>query len=522
MKESMIFLFLIVISFNTFSQYENDLIDIVWGAELHEDKNSSLEKIIGSDDSGFYALKKYKGDYFLEHFDRELTRIKSVEINLKKFGSKRRFEDIILFADKLCLLSSEIRVSKMTKKFYLQTVNNLSLLPNDDEFMVADFPLKGYYEKREELFNLVISENQSKLLVYYDTPHDKFGKEKFGFIVLNENLVEIRNDFMELPVKENLFEMERFKVDNDGNVFLLGKAYKDKRRDVRHGNPNFKFKLYVFYNHGKERAEKEISLPDKFITDIQMALLPEGNLVVAGFYSEEGTSSILGSFYIKIDKNTYETIATKTEELGIDLITENMKEREEKKTKKDADKGINVELFAYDIREFIITNDGGFILMGEQFYEEDKTIDGKYSDATKIHYYYNDILALKMNIDGNVVWREKIGKRQETVNDNGYYSSFTYTIKNNNIYYIFNDNPKNIEYNGSGKIYNFKKNPDALTVVVKLSPEGGQVRKTLFASGQKDILISPSNSFVEHEGELIIFGKRRKNQQFARLIVNED
>ena len=519
MKKTLFLLFIYAVSAQVFGQLPDNSVHITWGEEFQEHKENSLNKIVGEDATGLYVVKENKGDYLLEFFGQGLKPIKSVEINLKKFGSKRKFEDIILFADKLCLLSSEFKLSKMTKYYYLQTVDKSSLLPNNDEFLVKSFKMKGYYLKHETLFNFSISDDKTKLLVYYDTPHDKLGIEKFGFVVLDKNMEEISSDFKNLSIKDNLFEIQRYKTDNNGDVFLLGKEYKDKHRDSRNGLPNFSYRLFANFGNGTELIDKELSLPGKYITDAQLMLLPDGKLVVTGFYSNEGTSSIFGSFYFEIDNQTHEITVAITEPMGIDLVTQNLKDREEEKLRKDDEKGENPEMSSYEIRDVLKTDDGGLILMGEQFFEEDKSSDSPSSGShIKFVYNYNNILVLKMNAEGKVLWREKIGKWQKTINDNGYYSSYAWAFANGKLYCLFNDDPRNIENDGSGKNYNFKGKLESLAVLVRIGPDGGQERGILSVSMPQGILICPTESIQVNEGELIIFGNWKKNQHFARLV----
>ncbi|MCB0807101.1 MAG: hypothetical protein KDC05_14990 [Bacteroidales bacterium] len=401
------------------------------------------------------------------------------------------------------------------KYFYIQTLDKNNFVPNNDEFLVTDFKYKFYYLLQEELFTFVASPDSSKLLVYYDTPRDKSSREQFGFHVFDTELNVLWHEYKELLVNDLKYDIDRHVINNNGDVFLLGKT--EKR------NKGSEFTIYAFYNRGEGYTEYKVDFPGLITTEGQLSLSQDGKLICCGFYTRNDVDKIAGYWFVSFDTNTHEIVNSYHTEFDIDLITQNLTYKEEEKTRKKDEKGKNVDLANYEIRELIPATDGGYFLLGEQLIVQEKELlPAKHGDdpAIKIFYYYNDIVVLRLNSEGSLVWSQKIAKSQKSLNDGGYYSSYGVTSQNDNLYFVFNDNEKNLDYDGSGKVYTFRANQDDVAVVVKLDTEGAQKRTALFAIDKRDIVLRAKKCKEINSGEMIIYGEKKTTQRFARLIFN--
>lgn len=268
--------------------------------------------------------------------------------------------------------------------------------------------------------------------------------------------------------------------------------------------------------------EHTISLEDKFITDIKVEVQDNQNIVCAGFYSEKGTFSIKGSYYMVLDAETKDVIKKSTHEFGIDFITQNLTERQEKKKKKKAKKGKKIELYEYDLDKIIPRKDGGTYLIAEQYFMRVVTTTytdskGNTSTRTTYHYHYNDIIVISISAEGDIEWTEKIAKRQHTTNDSGYFSSYSMAEVEDKLYFIFNDNPKNMFLKKGEKIYNYNKSKKSIVTIVEMNKDGKQTRELLFTKDDTDVRVRTKVSEQMSENEFILFGQRRKMNQFFKL-----
>lgn len=520
-----LFLFLSIIAFG---QTKSKRVDILWGPEQKESKRSTLSDFIGNDANGIYLLSK-RGTglyglnfvYSIEHFDDKMIKTKSVELELKE-QKEREFEFIVYLNNNIYVFSSFINQKIKNNYLFVQSINKETLQPNNDLKMIAEIDYSGHSKYNSGKFNYKVSSDSSKFLIYYELPYDKNENECFGFHVFDVSLNKLWEKQIVLPYKDGLFEVEDFKVDNNGNVHLLGLIFQDKRKEKRNGEPNYKYQILSYYNNGNDLEEYYIQIEDKFLTDMKIAINNDDNTIIcAGFYSSKGTYSIEGSYFLKIDSQTKEIISKEFQKFGIDFITQNMTERGEKKTKKKVEKGKNIEMFQYDLDNIILKDDGGAILIGEQYYITSHTHSTSNSSYITYYYHYNDIVLINISPEGKIQWTEKIPKRQVTRDDGGFYSSYAVSVVKDKLYFVFNDNPKNLFYKGKGKLYNFNKSKESLVVLVTVESDGTQIKEALFSAKDTKILTRPAVCEQISDNEMIIFGQKRKKHRFAKITFKD-
>lgn len=526
-----LFFSILIASTSTFAQFNSSEREIIWGKEFKESRRSTLGDIVGHDKTGFYVTKIHSGGLYginssvsLQHFDNNMNTTKSLRLDLSYQGKKRDFEFIIQLKSGMYLFTSIPDQKTKKKILFRQSINTKTLLPNQKDLTkIAEINYAGNSKRNSGSFDYEISRDDSKVLIFYNLPFDRGQPERFGFHVLDEQLTEIWSRSVTLPYKEELFDVDGFEVDNQGSVYLLGVIYEGKRKAQRRGDPNYKYQVLSYRNEGKDLEEYPIKFKDKFLTDMKIEITNDRDIICAGFYSNEGTTSIIGSYFMRIDPSTKTVKKQGSKEFGIDFIAQNVTEREENRIKRKAKKGKNVELYEYDLDRIILRGDGGAILIGEQYYI--KKINTSYTDATGrfrsrsiTYYYYNDIIAVNISPEGEIEWAEKIQKKQTTSSDGGFYSSYAMAVVKNKLYFVFNDNPRNIERNSSGRVYNFSGGRESLVVLVTVNARGEQKREPLFSTAEAEVIIRPKVSSQVAQRKMILFGQKRKNQRFAQLI----
>ena len=520
-------LIILVISTHAFSQNKSKNVDIIFGEEIKEARSSNLESILGYDETGIYVLKTEGGgafssgqDCFIEHFDNKMNQTKSEELIITdKNGEERDYEFIVHMNNTLYVFSS-IENKKTDKvNLYAQTINKKTLRPNNDSRKIAEI---NYAEKGSGSFGdfqFNISKDQTKLMIHYLLPAKKKEKEKIALIVLDKELGLLWEKKCTLPYLEELFDDERYRIDNDGNAYILGVVYKEKALAKRKGKPNYKYQLISYKDKGETYSEYPIELAGKFITDMQIAINDKNDIVCAGFYSNIGTFSINGSYFLNINGSNGEIVNKSFKAFDLEFITQNMTEREANKVKKKEEKGKDVELAEYDLDDIILRDDGGAILVGEQFYIEVYThTTSNGGSYTSYHYNYNDIIVINISPEGQIEWAKKIPKEQESIDDGGTYSSYTMSVFGDKMFFIFNDNPKNLTNTGDGKLKNYNPNRESIVALVAMDSDGKYKKEALYKMKRSDVLIRPKLSKQISEDEMIIFGKKGKMQQFTKLI----
>lgn len=496
-----------------------------WGKEFNAPKRSSLNDIIGYDNSGIYAIKERYGfgttKFTLDHYNNDFTPSKSFDLDLEEDGKDCFVEEILQLKGKLYLFSSFPNSRTKKKILSIQQIDKASLKPETRKRKIAEIDFTGESKTNSGQFSVKVSRDSSKILVVYQVPFEKNEPEGFGFHVFTNTFEPLWEKDVIVPFENELFDIESIKVDNDGDVFLLGLIYKDKRKSKRKGTPNYKYQVFAYLEKGKTLKEYPVSLEDRFLTDMQIEILSNKNLICSGFYSEKGTYSIRGTYFLTVDSKTKDIKTKSFKEFGIDFITQNMTEGEADRTKRKEKRGGENELYEYDLDKLLVGKDGGAMLLGEQYFVKTVTqtrmVNGMMQSYSTNHFYYNDIIAVKINPEGQIEWAEKIAKRQHTAEDGGFFSSYTMSIVKGKICFIFNDNPKNIAYNGVGRVFNYRGGKESVVTLVSLDPSGKQTRRPLFTSVDVDVIIRPKVCEQITSNDIILFGQRRKTQQFAQV-----
>jgi hypothetical protein len=498
---------------------------VKWGSEFKAPKRSSLSDIVGFDNTGIYAIKERYGfgsiKYSIEHYNKNFEPTKSFDLDLEEDGRDCNVELVLQLHNKLFLFSSLPNARTKKNVLSVQEVNKTTLQPDKIKQKIAEIDFSGESRTNSGSYKVKVSRDSSKVLIFYNLPYNKNEPEAFGVTVLNDALKPLWSKEVRLPYEDELFDLESFRVDNDGDVYLLGLIYNDKRKSKRRGAPNYKYQVFAYRDKGKTLKEYPISLPDKFLTDMQIEVLNNKNLICAGFYSEKGTYSIRGTYFLTVDAANKDIKTKSFKEFGIEFITQNMTENQAAKTKRKEERGEENELFEYDLDKLLVGKDGSAVLLGEQYYVNTVThtrfINGRSESYSTTHYYYNDIIAVKINPAGKIEWAEKIAKRQHTTDDGGFYSSYTMAVIKGSICFIFNDNPKNLDYTGIGKVFNYHGGQESLIMLVNLDQSGKQKRQPLFRSLDVEVIARPKVCEQITNNEVILFGQRKKTQQFASV-----
>ncbi len=516
------------------------------GAEISL-KNATMREVIGHDDSGYYMLLNNRQQLLLQRIDSDLHVAASATIPDKmQYGeNKRYYRGIMMLGKNIYLLTWATDDAKKNVLTFAQQIDNqtLAIRPalqeiNRSPYVKApalptldvpdNIPLLNYGEALTVLPEYEVAADKLHLLIYSQSGIDRADKkEHIAMQVYDAQLLERWNKEHTLPFDAGKFGIENMEVDHDGNVYLTGIAYNSpefKAPAMREGKSSDTWHLFSFKAAGTLMHDYPIALDVNFITDMRIAVADNGDLVAAGFYSEKSVYSVKGAFFMTVDGQSGQIKKQKSTAFETDFITQYMSERERKKTIRKAAKGIPAELFEFDLDHLVLQNDGGAVLIAEQFYIETQLVNspapnGNYGPRTDFHYYYNDLLALSFGPDGTLVWNVKVPKRQHSTNDNGHFSSYAYAAVGNHLYLLFNDNPRNMYLRGNDQPYASFGRAMTVSVVQIDANNGTQRRELLLTTSRSEMLLCPKICLQTGDSELFIYSERRGRKcRFGRVV----
>ena len=100
------------------------------------------------------------------------------------------------------------------------------------------------------------------------------------------------------------------------------------------------------------------------------------------------------------------------------------------------------------------------------------------------------------------------------MNDGGYYSSFIFSIKDRNLFFMFNENPKNMKpQKGGGKkarVYYMNKPRKSVAVVVSMDSQGSMQKEALFSAKEAKFILRPKVHYRLDGNETVIYSEKHR------------
>jgi hypothetical protein len=511
-------------------------INVKWGKDYQFPKRSYIKKIIGEDATGFYVLRSQgernnrEGEMILERYSTDnITLLSSSKISVPKIkGESVRYEQILYLNGNLILFTSYYDKTEGTNAVYAQFLDETGRV-NSEVRQLNKFP--ALQRKNTGDFEIVVSQDSSMILICSSEPFEKYSNEKLSYRVFDLELNPIWSTELELPYSGKELKISNHILDNTGNVHMLAKVIRKDKNEKGQANYYFTILSYIYKDDAVK--EYELSLRDKSISDIAFKLSPSGDLVAAGFYSnttrgqqtsntqfgfnimstQEQKSLVAGTFYMKIDQRNQKVISRGIKEFDKSFLSEFM-------SSKNIDKG--KELYSYLIDHLIIREDGGAILVGEQYFS---SMICNYDPRTGIrncnyHYYYNDIVVVNINPDGSIDWARKVPKKQHSVNDRGFYSSYICVYDSQKLFLLFNDNAKNIGQQDERRIRYMNNAQRAIVMLATVDNKGNVKRSPLFSAKDQKVIVRPKIFKQTGANSGIMYGQKRKTYKMGRMLFS--
>jgi len=513
--------------------------EIEWGAEYSEPRNSRITKVIDVTPTDYYVLRQRAAGAFahpkvyVEHYGEKQNLLRSRRLELKFKGKRRTFEDVVKIGGKLYFFTSFLNQAHRVNYLFCQTLND-RLQPQRDIRKVSEVPAPN--QARPGTFNLLLSKDSSKVLLYSQLDSKKKEPERFSLRVFDREMqLQWKKEIL-LPYNEQQFSVEEYQIDEAGRVFLLCRQYLNGTRDQRAGRPNYQYVLLAYTNEGERKQEYRIAAKGRFISDLTFRVGNDGNLVCAGFYSEQAADGIKGTCFFNIDIQQEAVSEVSLEEFDFEFRSQGLsggRARRAERAEQEDNIAREAELFQYALDRLILRSDGGAVLVAEQyfvteqfnnfyrnrfwrydpFFFNDPMLNNTQRDVT---FHYNDIIVANIRPNGAIEWATRIPKFQRTLNDGGYYSSYAMAVVRDRLYFVFNDNSRNFESDGSQQLYNFNPRRSVIALA-ELRKDGELAMYPLYSNQQAGTITRPKICQQVGQRRMIIYGERGNGYRFGEL-----
>lgn len=480
-------------------------VQIDMGEPQDRSRGSTLQNIIGADSTGIFALRyKRTGysryDYFLERYDPDSYQLEvSNKVNISPNESDINWEYIILVNGKLIAFVSEYNYTYQKTILYHAEINKETLKPTGSLVSIAAVDSRS--PRNKATFNLRFSPDNNKLLIVEQPSYEAQRTDRIGFIVMNGDLeIQWQKD-LSLPFRDQDFVFEDFLVDNSGNAYLQARVFDSIIAKKDKDNPPYSYFIMGLNNDGTDLVSTNIELDDYFVSNLKMSIQSAEEMLVAGFYSEKGVNYLKGTFSMTIDRLSGTITGMGIQNFSHSLMT-SLSGNERKVTRG------NEELVHYDLTQMYPREDGGAILIAEQFYIQQDKENGRTA------YHYNDIIVTRINADNTIDWSTHITKRQKTYEDGGYYSSFVSVMNDGVVYFVYNDNPANLQSSTptEGNLYNGEESAMILAAV----DSKGDLHQRPLLDSSNNLVCRPAICLAQNK-EMIIYSEASDHYSLGRI-----
>jgi hypothetical protein len=444
----------------------------------------------------------------------------SMPINVKLPTGGGIIESVSRLGDKVIVFLSD-RQQGVNTLYYQLYSTECTPLDDPKEILSYDFPESrrssgGSYAVRN-------SANGEYLCIEYLLPGRKDDVDRFGFKVLNKDLAVVKTGEYESSFNANVFDIRQRYVSNQGDYYLLAIVNNTNARGKVKDINDIASSMIIRLD-GQRQDVMEISLSKaESMRESDFFCDEKGNIRMVGMGSKGGAEGIV---YLLIDFNARKMLQESFQPVTRDL-TQTISEKQLRKAGDKEIRGRAIPDYQnYSFTEGLISDDGSMTGIMERYYVVIvTTTDSKGFSTVTSRYHYDDLLVYRVNADGTFAYATTIVKRQLSINDSGYLSSFGSYADDKNLHLFFNDNAMNYDESGhfsvpEGKIVlaAFKKKTNAVAEVVLDKETGAFTRDLAFSHAETGAYAIPRYSGVDYElGEMLILLRAVGKEKFGLI-----
>lgn len=364
--------------------------------------------------------------------------------------SLERKKNILIEIDKKESVYGNLSFGNITKIFTVFSPSKKERIVYCHEFNISD----GSHSKTK-LFRTEVEKNQS-IFSGGNKRETGFAMSPNGqyFVVSTDNIKKNSNSYtvhifnsetLDLIFKkeyqenkEKFYEANDLSIDDNRNVYSLGKLFLNGRSEKKGGRANYDFLLNKISESGII-TEKVNDSKDEHINSLIISNI-NNEIRLIGFYSDERAGKIKGTLIFNVDtdylKITENKVFKLPESVYKDLYSENKAKR-----KKDKE----AELSSYYVDYVLDDSLGNTYLLAEEFFITQVYVsngmNGGYWTTT---FHYNNVLVIKLNKAGELEWGRSIFKRASAPSYNAF-------VKDNQLHVILNSG-KNLSEKEDGRV----------------------------------------------------------------------
>ncbi len=340
----------------------------------------------------------------------------------------------------------------------------------------------------------ILSEDRSKLLIY-NIHNDK----EIETTVVDLNTSQIIWDYTFTTQHENLKSILKSTIiDNYGTVHFV--LFDETSQNI-FNNKDHQLEILEYGPEHSSSTIQIIPITDRYIYDKFFKYDNVNHrLIGAGLYTEKNREKAAGYFFFSTNATHPEQYNLKFDDFDETLIAKTLGKEQ------STQKGI-VDVRVQDVA---LRKDGGAVLIIEEIRRLERMISSgmhsaAFRDNGNMHFstdfYYEDVIALSLDKEGNTEWHNVMQKRQFSQDDEGIFSSYGVFKNPSGIRLLFND----------------EINTETTTSEYVLTGNGKVKHNSIFNTDRQDVLLRFRDGLQVSSNEMIVPSEYRTELKLVRI-----
>ncbi|WP_276389163.1 hypothetical protein [Eudoraea chungangensis] len=454
-------------------------------------------------------ILKPKG-YFIEHYDSDLKLVEEYNLKLKgpEFinGYVANGQLYMLFLDYNEVSASYDYLAYRSPisdfNFTVDKILSIASLQVDDPYD------HNYYNRdfnRGFTTTALFDESNSGFVI---STHFKKGKTNKHFIyAFNSSLKKIfEKDFSDAIENKNYaFESMAFSSDLT-KTFIIAKAYFTKKR-FKAEERKFQYELIKVDSKGYKTKVFDV---DNKYSEALKPVLYETDLYCVGFYANRKDNRYNGVSFFKMNPNTLDISIFKYNPFSDQFMNDKFGKENAEQVKNLVFKNVS------------FTEDKSILFNAEEYFVTTSIQANSSGGRLRVErFHYNDIVSVKLNSSGEMLWARNINKSEVTQGD-GAYASYSSLSKNNDTFFFISTASENPQLlNNERLVFKQGLSRNRNVFVIQLNEEGKMSYKKIIDDKEARLPLMVSKPLLNYkENNLIFYAKRGSKKQLVNVSLN--
>jgi hypothetical protein len=488
---------------------------VLYGPEIVNQKKSSFNGFIGENNLNvfsidyYYSNKKKREVIVNKYYKSDLSLIESKDIYQNPIENFYNEPIEIFYQDGQFFFFSKFINEKDNKTFIGMSIYNENL--NQTDFQIIDTIISNSATD----IKIIEGSTQTFFSIIQNHKHQLSNRQMVEIKTINYNGRILWQKKLLSTNNVSASIIEKVIVTPTSIYILNNYGYNVNINSSPPAVLANKYTLWIYNPELNFMKEVGLHLKLKWINGVDMVLTPQNNIIISGFVNTSREFGINAVFNIELNQK-YAINAVNYYPFTNETLN-----------KFNATKKLEGTTFLPDffLKDILYQNDGSYFLIGESYR---KYIERNYDPRTNIttsveHFIYGNIIVCYFDPQHKLKYIENVPKSQNTINDFGIYSSFTWlNTKSNQLYLFYNDNEKNNEipvnaYFKQKELYNYRR---LMHTYVQLN-DSGVVKRSKLNQDKTNFAMYAKRSNAINSHTMYLFSLYGKKSQLIQVKIDE-